>query len=136
LNPAVNVKGDVFIFSAQRDEAQGIAAIIAEDGYPTGIYAALPDLMEALRKAGCRAVILDVDSMPLDNRIIRDLKMEFPRVALLCISRDRFHPELKDAISRHIFACLNKPVDPDELRYFLKCIHANHTDSRSPPDTS
>ena len=40
----------------------------------------------------------------------------------LCTSKDRFHPELKDAICYHIYACLNKPVDPDEMVFWIKSI--------------
>jgi DNA-binding NarL/FixJ family response regulator len=58
----------------------------------------------------------------VDNRAIRELASEFPAVHFLCMSKDSFHPELQDAISRHIYACLSKPVDPEELFYWLKCI--------------
>jgi len=75
------------------------------------------------------AVILDIDSVPLDNRAIRKLSAQYPGVPLLCISRDRIHPELKDAISYHILACLNKPVDFDELIYWLRCIESRQRES-------
>jgi hypothetical protein len=29
---------------------------------------------------------------------------------------------LRDSIRDHIYACLTKPIDPDELVYWLKCI--------------
>ena len=49
-------------------------------------------------------------------------------------ANDRFHPELKEALCYHIFACINKPVDPDELVYWIRCIRDNQTDSRDAPD--
>ena len=49
------------------------------------------------------------------------------------LSFDKFHPELKDAICYHIYACLNKPIDPDELLYWLKCIQEDDTESRGSP---
>jgi hypothetical protein len=44
------------------------------------------------------------------------------------MSSDRFHPELKDAICYHIYACLTKPLDYDELLYWLRCIEDNGND--------
>lgn len=68
------------------------------------------------------AVIMDIDSVAVDNRSIRNLTLAYPGVSFLCTSWDRFHPELQDAICYHIYACLNKPIDPEELLYWLKCI--------------
>jgi hypothetical protein len=66
---------------------------------------------------------LDIDTVPVNNRTIRDLALKNPSVRFLCTSKDRFHPELKDAICYHIYACLNKPIDPDELLFWLKSIY-------------
>jgi hypothetical protein len=41
---------------------------------------------------------------------------------ILCLSSARFHPELKESFLSHIYACLTKPIDPDELRYWLRSI--------------
>jgi hypothetical protein len=30
--------------------------------------------------------------------------------------------------NQDIYACLNKPVDPDELHYWIKCIFENDKD--------
>jgi len=82
----------------------------------------LAALTSDLAKRPCMAVILDLDSVPLDNRAIRNLACTFPSVSFFGASRDRFHPELKDAICYHLFACMTKPIDSDELHFFLKCI--------------
>ena len=90
--------------------------------YRTARYPTLPDLQSGLSTSACIAAIVDLDSVPLDNRTIRQLTTAFPSVQFLSASRDRSHPELQDAIAHHLFACLTKPIDPDELHYFLKCI--------------
>jgi hypothetical protein len=59
--------------------------------------------------------------------MIRDLALKYPAVRFLCKSKDRFHPELKDAICYHIYACLTKPVDPDELLFWIKSIYDEET---------
>ena len=66
-----------------------------------------------------------VDTAPLDNRTVRDLTTKYPAVYFLCLSSKRFHPELKDAICYRIYACINKPMDPEELFFCLKSIYAD-----------
>ena len=71
------------------------------------------------------AVVLDIDSITVDNRTIGRLAKAHPDVCLFCVSENRFHPELQEAIGSHFFACLSKPVDPDELSYWLNSISEN-----------
>jgi hypothetical protein len=101
--------------------------------YRAARYPTLPDLESGLSTTACIAAILDLDSVPLDNRTIRDLTTAFPSVQFLGASRDRSHPDLREAIAHHLFACLTKPIDPDELHYFLKCIR---DDLKGAPDGS
>jgi hypothetical protein len=79
------------------------------------------------------AAILDIDSVPLENRTIRALTLSHTATCFLCASKKRLHPDLQDVISNHLFACLRKPVDPEELHYFLNCIRDSETESRGPP---
>ena len=88
----------------------------------------LPDLEVYLGKKDCRVVLMDIDSVPVDNRTIRELTIKHPEAHFLCTSKDRFHPDLKDAICYHIYACLNKPIDLDELFYWLKSIFEEDAD--------
>jgi DNA-binding NtrC family response regulator len=83
----------------------------------------IQELNNILRKEDCIAVILDLDTIPVSNRNLKDLSTQYPNVTIFCISAKRFHPELQDAIQHYIYACLNKPVDPDELLYWIKSIY-------------
>jgi CheY-like chemotaxis protein len=67
-------------------------------------------------------LILDLDSLPVDNRFIRDLRKQNPDVPIIALSSRTFHPELQEALSLYISACLAKPVNPDELIYWVKSI--------------
>jgi len=40
----------------------------------------------------------------------------------------------KDAICYHIYSCINKSVDPDELFYWLKCIYQDELDAGIKPE--
>jgi DNA-binding NtrC family response regulator len=78
-------------------------------------------------------VILDLDNPLVNNRVLRDLKQKRPAMQLIGISSRVFHPELKDAISKYMYACLCEPLDPEELIYLVKSIFCNATNSKESP---
>ena len=123
----------VVILEMDAHDAASICRTIEEGDYRTAVCTTLQELKSTLAEP-CLAAILDLDSVPLDNRTIRSLTHSHPATCFLCTSRERFHPDLQDAIRDHLFACLHKPVDPDELHYFLRCIRSELTGSRGPPD--
>jgi hypothetical protein len=69
--------------------------------------------------------ILDLDGLSVDNRFFRDLKRINPSVVFIALSSRPFHPELKESLCVHIYACIRKPYDPMELFYLLKTIFIN-----------
>ncbi len=125
-------KMEIAVLGSNPDDAQMLQGIIEDGPYRATFYPDLIELKDGLHAGPPVAAILDIDSVPLDNRTIRRLTLEFPSVSFFCTSH-RFHPELKEAICYHLFACLRKPVDPEELHYFLRCIRDNETESRGPP---
>ena len=127
------MKKTVLVLDSEQATGQRICDLLAEEHYPTVAVRSLADLKRRLQAESYLAVIMDIDSVPVDNRSIRNLVLEFPGTCILCTSKDRFHPDLKDAICYHIYACLNKPVDLDELFYWLRSINENDSDSK---DTS
>ncbi|CAB5095453.1 hypothetical protein D3OALGA1CA_1177 [Olavius algarvensis associated proteobacterium Delta 3] len=125
--------GKILILSTDEEEVKTLIHEIEHMNYLVQAFGAIADFKDQLRAEPCLAGILDIDSVPLDNRTIRELTVLFPSVGFLCTSRERFHPQLKEAISFHIFACLYKPVDPDELLYWLRCIRESEAESSDPP---
>lgn len=119
----------ILLMDANPEEIAGISHLLKEADFSTLAVTSASELKKKLKDASLIAVIVDLDSMTVDNRSIKDLALQFPSIPFLCISKERFHPELKDSIRDHIYACLTKPIDPDELNYWLKCIRE---DDRSP----
>jgi len=117
------MKKKIVILDANQNSCGKLSDIINSKNYPLVQTQALSSLEDFFESDQYVAVVLDIDSVPVDNRTIRELALKYPGVRFLCTSKDRFHPELKDAICYHIYACLNKPVDPDELLYWIKCIY-------------
>lgn len=113
----------IVILDADKDSSKNLFQILSSRHYQIDRIQALSALEDLIGSNRYLAVVVDIDSVPVDNRMIRNLTLKYPDVRFLCTSKDRFHPELKDAICYHIYACLNKPVDPDELLYWIKCIY-------------
>jgi DNA-binding NtrC family response regulator len=117
------MKKKIVVLDANQISRRELSQILNAKDYPLTQAHALSSLEEFLSSDQYVAVVLDIDSVPVDNRAIRQLAIKYPGVRFLCTSKDRFHPELKDAICYHIYACLNKPVDPDELLFWVKSIY-------------
>ena len=84
-----------------------------------------------IKNTGCKAIFWDIDTVTVDNQKLRDLTIKFPSVYFFCLSCHPFHPELQDAICYHIYACINRPDDSDELFFWLRCIEENEVEQKS-----
>ena len=130
------IKTPVVVLDSDASRCRELCAVLKDGGYHATGFQALPDLQKYIRGRDRIAVILDLDTVPLDNRTIRSLAIENPGIYLLGLSKERFHPELKDAICYHIFACINKCTDPaelfNELFYWLNTIDQNEVEPKCP----
>jgi DNA-binding response OmpR family regulator len=100
---------------------------LQKENFRTTAVHSLMALEGEFQKTVCRVVILDLDNLPVDNRFFRDLKRKNPRVHIVGLSSRPFHPELEEAMSRHISSCLTKPLDMEELLYWLKSVCQEET---------
>ncbi len=121
----------VALLDADLKQCRQLSAVLEKGQYSTLPLHSIKDLEISLKKSdNFLAVIIDIDTVSVDNRSIRDLTILFPGVHFFCLSERPFHPELRDAICYHIFACINKPVDTDELFYWLRSINENDGGSK------
>ncbi len=79
-------------------------------------------LADLINDNAARLLILDLDSISVDNKFLRKLKTENPDLSILAVSVKTMHPELRESISSYIHACLTKPLDAEELRFWLRSI--------------
>ena len=117
------MKKHIAVLDADQKERRRLCNLLEKNQYPTIPMHSIQYLVTNLKQLDCLAVILDIDTISVDNRTIRDLTLRFPGVYFFCLSERPFHPELHDAICYHIYACLTKPVDPDELLFWIKSIY-------------
>ncbi|MCF6246024.1 MAG: hypothetical protein L3J69_01555 [Desulfobacula sp.] len=129
----VNMAKTVVLIGKNPEITGSIIDELSDNHYKFHILDSIENLDKDIIETSCNCIILDLDSITVDNRTIRALTIQYPHIYFLCISEDRFHPELKDAICYHIYACLTKPLDYDELLYWLRCID-NESDSQNKKD--
>ena len=125
------MKKHIAVLDADQKECRRLCNLLEKNQYPTIPMHSIQYLEATLKQINCLAVFLDIDTIPVDNRAIRDLTNQISGVCFLCTSQRSFHPELHDAICYHIYACMNKPVDPDELLFWIKSIY----EEENIPDT-
>lgn len=119
------------VLDADEKQCEELCSILEERQYWAAPIHSLLNLEKYIQESPCRAIILDLDTVSVDNRVLRDLKRKNPEVSIVGLSKRQFHPELEEAISNHIYACLSKPVDPDELVFWLRSICENDADTEN-----
>jgi DNA-binding NtrC family response regulator len=119
---------DVLLVISDPEEATGLSHLLQEADCTAHTVGSPAELKKRISEKAVMAIMIDLDSVAIDNRSIREIASAFPTIPLLCLSKERFHPELKDSILDYIYACLTKPIDLDELRYWLKCIRKDEFD--------
>jgi|APSaa5957512622_1039677.scaffolds.fasta_scaffold30014_2 DNA-binding NtrC family response regulator len=115
----------IIILNADQGECEALRSLLGKREYDTISTHSFEDLELLLEKVDYQALILDLDTVSLDNRSIRRISNLNPKKPILCTSADRIHPELEEAIGNYIYACISKPVDPEEILYLLKCALEN-----------
>lgn len=110
----------ILVVAANQEECREMCALLESEHYTTLGLDSLESLAEKLEESRCHAVTLDLDSLPVTNRFIRDLRKQRPGLCILVLSERPFHPDLVEAMSNHVYACIRKPLDPEELIYVLR----------------
>ena len=120
------MKTEIVIANADIKECQAIKNVLENRHYQIASTNSLKELEQFLQKSRCRTIIIDLDTLPVDKLFFRDLKRLHPMIHIIGLSEHSFHPDLEEAISQHIFACVNKPVDPEEIIFLLKSINEHN----------
>jgi DNA-binding NtrC family response regulator len=116
------VEERILILDADKKQCQELCAFLEKQDYHATPVNSLTHLEKHIFEDDCQVLVVDLDTMQFDKKIFRNLKKTKPELSILGLSNRPFHPELEEAMSRHIYACLNKPVDEDELIFFLKSL--------------
>lgn len=115
----------IILLTRIRKEAEQLSEFLVNQSYRVILSEHLGDQGQKPDWKKNTIALIDLDSVEVENYTIRRLATKYPQLHLLCMSHKRLHPDLKEAISNYFYACLAKPLDFDELRYWLKCVEDN-----------
>jgi DNA-binding NtrC family response regulator len=117
------MKKSILVIDADKKQCLELCELLEKRQFAAAPLLSTHNLEKNIEDSGCQAIFWDIDTVAIDNRTVSELTLKFPGVYFFCISKHPFHPELQDAICYHIYACLNRPIDPNELFYWLRSIH-------------
>jgi DNA-binding NtrC family response regulator len=112
----------ILVLDANKKQCRELCEMLEKGQFKVTPLFSTHNLEKSIEDTGSQAIFWDIDTVSVDNRTIRDLTIKFPGVYFFCLSSRPFHPELQDAICYHIFACINRPINTDEVFYWLKSI--------------
>lgn len=115
-------KPGVLVVAGDGKPSREVCSLLAELDYTATLILSLKDLEKELQKAQEVAVILDLDSIQVNHQFLRGLRKKNPQLHLLGISELSYHPGLEEVIGSHLLACLIKPLDAEELCFWLRSI--------------
>ena len=119
------MKKEVVVLDIDKKQRKSLCALLTDHEYMSIPMNSLTNMDQYLAESDCRAVLLNLDNVSVTNKSLKQLKRKKPSVNIIAFSKRQFHPELEEALREYISVCLAKPVDPDELTYWLKTIYEN-----------
>ena len=112
----------VLVVAGDRGPGHEVCSLLQELDYQATLISSLKDLEQELKKVPEVAVILDLDTVSVNNHLLRGLRKLHPQIDILGISELSYHPGLEEVIGSHLLACLVRPLDVEELCFWLKSI--------------
>lgn len=119
------MKKEVVVLDTDQKQGNNLCRFLTDHQYETAPLNSLKALDDYLEQSECRALIMNLDNISVTNKILKQLKAKKPLINIIAVSERQFHPELEEALREYISVCLAKPVDTDELMYWLKTIFEN-----------
>ena len=116
------VKKEILVLDPDERQSRNLRDLLTDHDYTTISMNSLVNMGHYIEENDCRALILNLDKVAVTNKVFRELKTKKPLLNIIALSKRQFHPELEEALREYISVCLAKPVDSDELVYWLKTI--------------
>lgn len=112
----------VAVIDADVQYCRELCTLLEQASIPVAPLYSLEDLPEHLKSEQVGVLIVDLDTLQVDNNFFRNLKKQNPDLHILCLSSRTHHPGLEEAMGTHIYASLAKPLNSEELFFWLKSI--------------
>ncbi len=112
----------VAVVDADKKNCRTICALLEQANIAAASIHTLDGLARHLREEPVEVLITDLDTLPIDNTIFRTIKKQYPNLHIFCLSSRKYHPDLEEAMGSHICASLAKPLNHEELFFWLKAV--------------
>jgi hypothetical protein len=112
----------IIILDPDEKQSLELCAMLEKEGYHPIPLSSLSEFAPDLNAESPGALIVNLDRVPLNNRDLMELRSLNRGTCIIGLSSRTFHPELKEALTRYIDVCFAKPVDREELLYWLKAV--------------
>jgi DNA-binding NtrC family response regulator len=119
-------KKEVLVLDADKNQSKNLSDLLRKHHYHPVALNSLEDFESFEKEHKCRALIINLDNVSVTNKVLRELKRKQPLLNIIALSERQFHPELQEAIRDQISVCLRKPVDSDDLVFWLKSTFENN----------
>ncbi|MBU1168526.1 MAG: hypothetical protein KKD44_03080 [Proteobacteria bacterium] len=116
------MKKEIVMLDGSQIKENDVCKLLAGHPYHIKHVKTLAACENYIQHHRCSALILDLDTVAIDNRTIGRLKKKHPGINIIAKSQRTFHPEFEESLRHYFFACLAKPLDSDELNYWLKLL--------------
>lgn len=128
------MQAPVIVAGMDKLESEGLCRALENGNYRTIAKDSTVNLEKTIQETACLVLILDLDNLSVNNRLIRQLRRANPRLPIIGLSSSPYHPKLEEAMSSHICACLRKPPDFDELIYCIESFCNSALSQRTNPE--
>ncbi len=112
----------VAVVDGDKQNCSTICALLERAKIHAAPMHTLKVLADHLKREPVAVLIIDLDTLPVDNAFFRTVKKQYPGLHIFCLSSRPHHPGLEEAMGSHICASLAKPLNSEELFYWLKAI--------------
>ena len=130
----MDVEKTVAVLDPYKNQYGELRSVLEEEHYRVQSFQSMEDLPRLLGEWPVRALILDLDLLSVSNRSLKELRKHNPDLCIIVLSGRSFHPELKEALSHYIDACFSKPVEWEDLLYYLRGALNNAVKKGPQPD--
>ena len=77
----------ILVLDKNQEQCRDLCELLGESHYPATPLHSIRNLQDHLEEKKYLAVMVDIDTVPVDNRTIKDLTLKFPEVYLFFIQK-------------------------------------------------
>jgi DNA-binding NtrC family response regulator len=123
--------GNILVIGPDEKNSPSFRRLLTRLPFTVASYDAIDHLPPELDIRRYRAVIIDLDDKTPSKTTFETWRRANNHLNILGISSKSFHPGLSEVIGQHLFACLKKPVDEDELFFLLNSMVESFEDDEA-----